>query len=354
MKIITETAASCPELDLRDATRPEDLLFFDIETTGLKKETTQVYLIGCAFCKDGTWMIRQYLAESALDEQLIMEQFADFAKGFRVLVHFNGEGFDIPYLAYKAAYYNLDFSFADFQSIDIYLLSKPLKKLLGLSSLKQKSIEQFLGIDREDLYGGGALIPVYYTFERTSDEEAERLLLLHNHDDVEGMLDLVKILDYRQIPEGKFSFSDGRIINHTAVLEYRLEKPLPAPFESIHDQDRIRLAAEGTLLQLNIALYEGCALLPLPDVENYYYLPEEDRVIHKDVAAFVDKSHRRKATRKNCFLKKEGLFLPQRKPLFEPAFEVAGQKRKTFFEVTEALPDNHRMLTEYALDILNC
>ena len=354
MKIITETITCSPDLYSGNGARTEDLLFFDIETTGLKKETTQVYLIGCAFFEDGEWKIRQYLAESALDEQPVMEQFTEFAKGFRTLVHFNGEGFDIPYLAFKADFYDLDFSFDAFQSIDLYLLSKPLKKLLGLSSMSQKSIEHFLKIDREDLYGGGALIPVFYQFERTADEEAERVLLLHNHDDVEGMLQLVKILDYRQIVEGSFSFSGAGIKEHTAVLEYLLEKPVPVAFETSLSEGRILLAADGSLLQLNIALYEGSARLPLPDVENYFYLPEEDRVIHKDVAAFVDKSHRRKATRKNCFLKKEGIFLPQRKPLFTPAFEVEGQRRKTFFEVTEGFPEDHRMLTQYALDILNC
>ena len=354
MKIITETAACSPDLSFGEEMRPEELLFFDIETTGLKKETTQVYLIGCAYYKEGAWMIRQYLAESALDEQLIMEEFTGFANGFRTLIHFNGEGFDIPYLAYKAAYYDLEFSFSSFQSIDIYLLSKPLKKLLGLSSMSQKSIEQFLKIERDDLYGGGALIPVFYRFERTADEEAERLLLLHNHDDVEGMLQLVKILDYRQIVEGCFTFSGAGIEEHTAVLEYRLEKPVPVPFETQLPKDHTLLVADGERLQLNIALYEGNARLPLPDVENYYYLPEEDRVIHKDVAAFVDKSHRRRATRKNCFLKKEGIFLPQHKPLFVPAFEVDGQKRKTFFEITGGFPEDHRMLTKYALDILNC
>ena len=353
MKIITDTTELKPAFDLSRIAPLEDILFFDIETTGLRKESTQVYLIGCAFFHDGNWLIRQYLAESALDEREVMESFADFADGFKVLIHFNGDGFDIPYLAYKADYYDLGLNFSDFKSIDIYKLAKPLKKLLGLDSMSQKSLERFLQIERDDLYGGGALIPVYYEFERTASEEAKNLLLLHNYDDVQGMMKLLSILNYTGIIEGAFRFEDFKVIDQTAVFDFELEMPLPVSFEKHVDHDRILIAADGTLLQLNIKIYDGIAKFPLPDVENYYYLPEEDRVIHKDVAQFVDKSHRKKATKKNCYLKKEGQFLPQKHTLFTPAFNVDGESRKTFFELLGSVTDDHRILTEYALDIIN-
>ena len=353
MKLFTETIGFLPGYDLERFAPMEEILFFDIETTGLKKESTQVYLIGCAFFEDENWKIRQYLAESALDEREIMENFCEFAGKFSTLMHFNGDGFDIPYLAYKAEYYDLELDFDRFQSIDIYRLSKPLKKILGLERMNQKSLEGFLKIGREDLYGGGALIPVYYDYERTGDQRSEELLLLHNHDDVQGMLQLVSILRYSVILEGEFTFSGFERIENTAVFNYRLMDPLPRGFECGPDKNGIMICAEQDLLQINIPIYEGEAKLPLPDVENYYYLPAEDCVIHKDVAGFVDKSHRKKATKKNCFLKKEGQFLPQRHPLFEPAFCVEGEPKKLFFELNDSVTSEHRMLTEYALDIIS-
>lgn len=353
MKIITDITDLSPAYDLSRIAPVEDILFFDIETTGLRKESTQVYLIGCAFFHDGSWKIRQYLAESALDEREVMENFAEFAAPYKVLVHFNGDGFDIPYLAYKAEYYELNLDFTAFRSIDIYKIAKPLKKLLSLDSMSQKSLERFLKIERDDLYGGGALIPVFYEFERSADKEAEDLLLLHNYDDVRNMIKLLSILNYTGIIDGAFSFADFKLIDRTAVFDYQLEMPVPVSFEKQLDQGRILIAADGDLLQLNIKVYEGEAKLPLSDVENYYYLPEEDRVIHKDVAQFVDKSHRKKATKKNCFLKKEGQFLPQKHTLFTPAFCIDGEKRKTFFELQDSVTTDHRILTEYALDIIN-
>lgn len=353
MKIITERTELVPACDLKAFGPEEEILFFDIETTGLKKETTQVYLIGCAFREEGSWTIRQYLAEGALDEQEIMEAFAEFAAGFRTLIHFNGDGFDIPYLAYKAEYYDLDLDFGAFESVDLYKMAKPLKKVLGLDRLNQKSIEGFLGIRREDRFSGGALIPVFYTFEGSGDRSAEKLLLLHNADDVRGMLKLTGILPYLGLSEGRFSYQGMEIEGDTAVLAYHLQESLPAAFERRSEKDRIRIFAEGELLRLYIGIYRGTARLPLPDKENYYYLPEEDRVIHKDVAQFVDRDKRKKATAKNCYLRKEGSFLPQKRKLFTPAFQVGEERKKTFFELTDSFPEDREIAVEYALDILH-
>ena len=35
----------------------DQILFLDIETTGLSADNSQLYLIGCAFYKEGNWQI---------------------------------------------------------------------------------------------------------------------------------------------------------------------------------------------------------------------------------------------------------------------------------------------------------
>ena len=353
MKIITEPAKLHAQPQIESIAPKGDVLLFDIETTGLRKETTQVYLIGCAFYEQDSWMIRQYLAESALDEQEILDSFFRFASDFSTIVHFNGDGFDIPYLDYKQDYYGLHFDFSQFQSIDIYKLAKPLRKLLDRKSLSQKSIEEFLGIDRNDQMNGGLLIPYYYEYERTGDERAEELLLLHNFEDVQGMLEILSILKYLSILEGSFAFSQLETADGYAILTYQLMEEMPVPFETSFPKQDCIVCAEGTMLQISIRMFEGTAKFPLPDIENYYYLPAEDTVIHKDVAQFVDRQHRKKATRKNCFLKKEGCFLPQCHPLFEPAYEVDADRKRTYFELMQVSAEHAKLLKEYALDIIN-
>ncbi len=353
MKIITTPAKLHGEPQIESIAPKGDMLLFDIETTGLKKETTQVYLIGCAFYENDSWMIRQYLAESALDEREVLESFFQFASGYHYLVHFNGDGFDIPYLDYKQDFYGLGFDFTQFYSVDIYKHAKPLRKLLDRKSLSQKSIEEFLHIDREDQLNGGLLIPYYYEFERTGDSRAEELLLLHNFEDVQGMLEIPAILKYLSILDGAFTFEQLETASGYAILTFRLNEEMPVPFEKTDPKQDVVICAEGSMLQISIHMFEGTARFPLEDVENYYYLPAEDKVIHKDVAQFVDRQYRKKATKKNCFLKKEGCFLPQKNPVFQPSYLVEGDKKHSYFELPQINNEKQELLIEYALDIIN-
>ncbi len=70
----------------------------------------------------------------------------------------------------------------------------------------------------------------------------------------------------------------------------------------------IRVSGESGRLRTPV---HHCELkLYFPDFKNYYYLPAEDMAVHKSVSRFVDPSHRVRATKDTCYVKKEGDFLP--------------------------------------------
>ncbi len=76
----------------------KDLLFFDIETTGFSGDTSQLYLIGCTYHDGFGWKLIQWFADSRESERELLTAFFTFMERFKILVHFNGDGFDIPYL----------------------------------------------------------------------------------------------------------------------------------------------------------------------------------------------------------------------------------------------------------------
>ncbi len=353
MKIITKAVSELPDYNIESIAPKGDVLLFDIETTGLKKETTQLYLIGCSYYENDCWMIRQYLAESALDEEEVIESFLELASKYKVLVHFNGDGFDIPYMKYKVDYYGFNFDFSSMISFDIYKQAKGLKKFLNMTKMGQKAIEVFLGIERDDQLNGGLLIPYYYEYERTRKQELEELLLLHNFDDIQGMFKILAILKYCDVLKGGFEFDSFEQCQGYAIFNYRLNHPVPVRFLKELDNSDV-ICLDGDLLQINRKIHEGEAKHFFPDIENYYYLPEEDKAIHKDVAMFVDKSHRRKATKKNCYIKKEGTFIAQECCLFEPYYSLDDDKKRTYFEICTEIIQNKELLKSYALAIINC
>ncbi len=92
---------------------------------------------------------------------------------------------------------------------------------------------------------------------------------------------------------------------------------------------------EENRLCLTIELLEGTLKHFYPNYKDYYYLIYEDTAVHKSIGEYVDKTARIKATAKNCYTKKHGLFLPQLAAMWEPVMKKE-LRDKQFYA---ALPD---------------
>ena len=315
----------------------DELLFFDIETTGFSGDRCQLYLIGCTYYKDNTWNLIQWFADTKAAEKDLLDHFFDFLKQYKTVVHFNGDGFDIPFLQKRCKHFNLPYSFSDVASFDIYKKVKPYRNLLGLDSLKQKSIERFLGIYREDQYHGGQLIDVYREYLHTHEKFLFDLLILHNADDLRGMPSILPILNYADLFESDFTLCSHKLYSYTDEAGYShpfvnllWESPYSVPIPLEYTLNPLSLELHDNCLACNLTLYEGTLKYFYPDYQNYYYLPLEDTAIHKSIGEYVDRSARKKATAKNCYSKKEGLFLPQFGSLWEPSFKEEYKSSLTY------------------------
>ena len=85
----------------------EDLLFFDIETTGFSAKTSALYLIGVLFYTNDHWNTLQWFADDYQSEEALLKAFFSFIKSFQCLIHFNGTGFDIPFIEKKCKQHKL-------------------------------------------------------------------------------------------------------------------------------------------------------------------------------------------------------------------------------------------------------
>ena len=205
----------------------KDLLFFDIETTGFSGDTSQLYLIGCTYHDGFGWRLIQWFADSRESERELLTAFFTFMERFKILVHFNGDGFDIPYLLKCCRRLDLPYDFDRIKSVDIYKKIKPYRKLLGLENMKQKSIEQFLGVARDDKYNGGQLIEVYREYLMTHESFLYDLLILHNEDDLKGMPSILPILSYADMMEAPFSLESQQLFTYDDMAGNAPSSALP-------------------------------------------------------------------------------------------------------------------------------
>ena len=183
----------------------ENSLFFDIETTGFSAARTSLYLIGCAARKENLLIVDQFFAETPADESDVLHAFLDYLQNFDTIITFNGIGFDIPYLTNKCQKYKIPEPFSAYEYVDIYKMISGFRFLFALPNLKQKTVEQFIGLEREDAYNGGELIDVYKACQKNPDKKLISLLKQHNYEDVIDMPKLLSVLSYVKLFEGGFN-----------------------------------------------------------------------------------------------------------------------------------------------------
>ncbi len=358
--IITDLEDLKPSYPIENITNPEEILFLDIETTGLSPRSSNLYLIGAVYYREETWHAIQWLADTYEEELSILHTFFQFVKDYKFLIHFNGNRFDIPFLLAKCESYNLSENFDDFTGIDIYKRLLPYKNILGLMDGKQKTVEQFLGIYREDIYSGRELISQYHDYVISGSEEAYRNIMLHNLEDLKGMLPLMSILSYTDLftseprvtgAKASYYLNSNKERCQEIILKLRLSSPIPKPI-SFHAMG-CYFSGNGEEASLKIPLYEEEMKFFYSGYKNYYYLPAEDMAMHKSVASFVDKEHRVQATAANCYTRKQSLYLQQWEPLFTPFFKRDYASKEIFFELSDEFKKNRSGFSMYATHVLS-
>ena len=335
---------------------PGSTVFFDIETTGFSADYQSVYLIGALVPEEEHFRFYQWFADFRQSEADILSAFFSFLCPFSALVHFNGDTFDLPFLNKRAEILGVPSPLEKLESIDIYKQIRPLKQFLGLENLKQKSVERFLGIHREDQYNGGQLIDVYKEQMHTREDTLLSLLLLHNEEDLYGMPALLPILSYGTFFRQDFSLSELRLPQKDSgqlllILEGEKEMPLPVPVRA--SADGYAFYAHEHILELSIQPYSGMLKHYYPNYQDYYYLIYEDTAIHKSVGEYVDRQARKKATKDTCYTKKEGSFLPQPVPIWTPEFKLSRKEKTSFFELTPDCFSDEKRLSSYVKAILD-
>ena len=154
---ITDTIIEQPVYGYKFPQNKEEILFLDIETTGLSPDASSLYMIGVMYFDTaaGSWHIKQFFADNYKSEAEILLAFLNILVNYNYLYHFNGKTFDIPYILNKFRKYNIKpdmhcsriFNNTDTEySIDILALIRPLKKLLSIKKPPRLHLSNGLGL----------------------------------------------------------------------------------------------------------------------------------------------------------------------------------------------------------------
>jgi hypothetical protein len=326
-------------------------IFFDIECTGLSPKKSFIYLIGYALRLGNKITITQLLANNEQEEIEIIKEFENAICKYDNLLGFNSTRFDESFIVERCRKYKFNTSIKSKRHTDMYLTTTKAKCMLDLPNYKQKTIEEFLGLHRDDKYNGGELIPVYQHYSIMGDQESKNLILLHNYEDIKGMIFISDILSYSDLLN-----SDLRYISHESdgdKLRFAIEFnfSLPSSINKIREYGMYIIKENRIYVTLN--LYNGSLFTFLPDHRNYYYLINEDIIVPKSIGESIDKNCRRPAQRRDCKVSAEGTFLrlPDRLEIspsirtFRPSYE----SKESYISVEDIKEDIFVKITRYML-----
>jgi len=178
-----------PAVYAMDANR---VCFFDIETTGLVPNT-YVFLCGFMFYESGRFVVEQVLARDYAEEAGLLHYTRHMMEKYPMLVTFNGEGFDVPFIKTRMSVGRVNFS-PPVEHID--LLGPARKAFQGvLPNSKLATIERHLrGMAREGDIPGRHIPAAYHNFVRSGDARRMKRIIYHNRMDLLAMAILVNHL----------------------------------------------------------------------------------------------------------------------------------------------------------------
>ncbi len=165
---------------------PRDLVFFDLETTGLA--SSPLFLIGAMAWNSGRLVVRQYFARTYAEEPAVIALFLKSFAGRKMLVSFNGKSFDLPYVRVRSAATGVPFDLGP-PHFDLLHVSRRIWKG-RLPDCRLQTLERFIcGRMRYGDIPGEQIPQAYHDFVRTGDARDMVECLKHN------LLDLVTLAD---------------------------------------------------------------------------------------------------------------------------------------------------------------
>ena len=166
------------------------IVYLDLETTGLR--STPLFLIGLMYSEGEDLIVDQLFARDYTEERATLSFVSELLAPCDVLVTFNGNTFDVPFLADRMTFHNLPMVMPR-SHVDLLPISRALMKGRTPNNRLQ-TLERFvLGRKRTGDIPGSEIPGAYHEFVRTKNARQMAAVIHHNRLDLLSMLELITV-----------------------------------------------------------------------------------------------------------------------------------------------------------------
>lgn len=276
----------------------KETLFFDIETTGLG-HYHRIMLLGMVNVINTNQIeIIQLFDDTGTSEYQILSEFIEILRtnSPKSFITFNGDAFDIPFINARMVKHSFNYCVDKLLNIDLLKIARKNKAVFPGEKLNLKSIENYLGIQREDQISGAESILQYKAFLETQNPSIKDTILMHNFDDLKNMVPLSKLLEFLSNKEiamlsstsinynqQKWYLRDFMIKNNTAYTTF-----------STIDQNHLRpisILGDGYEIELNnTQLKVNFKCRSLHNTNHTLFLFDANRILKLDMSRLTHES----------------------------------------------------------------
>ncbi len=291
-------------------------LLFDIETTGFKRETSQICLIGAIRFTGAGFEVMQAAVSDLNEEPDLIFWFLELCSDSDTLIHYYGDRFDIPFIRYRASVYQRCekmLSLLDrLTSLDLHKILKPAASLFGIRDRKQTSLEDYLGknvitkpyfpgdMTWERCWPGGrTCVSAFLAFQKTRESRYIECVFGHNMEDLNGMLGLSVCLPVFQLKDGRFKIQKTENADSCFIWYIKTEEPIDVAFN--YEFSDMKLKVDNGSATFITRKENGNLRLRYTNYKDYLYMPEEDMAVPKSIGRFLGKEVCRAAAPLQCY-----------------------------------------------------
>ena len=189
--------------------RPEDLLFLDTETTGLKGGAgTVAFLIGLGRFEGERFVVTQFLMRDYDEEPFVLTPVLEALGRCKAVVTFNGASFDMPLLQTRLIMNRLHQGYEAPPNLDLLHIARRVYKLRVRQCTLGRLEEEVFGTPRVDDLPGSQVPERYFEYIRTRELALLDDILAHNAQDILSMARLLYALAH--LHEQPLSAQDQR------------------------------------------------------------------------------------------------------------------------------------------------
>ncbi|HNU90948.1 MAG TPA: ribonuclease H-like domain-containing protein [Spirochaetota bacterium] len=197
----------------------EEMLFFDLETTGLSGGTgTYAFLVGIGYFREGAFRVEQYFLDEYEREASMLLHLSGLFRSAGALVAYNGRSFDLPLIKSRYRLNRVRGFPVEVPIVDLLYPGRRLfRGLYGSCTLKSME-EGVLGFTRNEDIPGWEIPDVFFAYQRHGETSRLPRVIEHNRADIHSMFLLVEAMGriFHALHEKDYASLDPRLLSGLA------------------------------------------------------------------------------------------------------------------------------------------